>query len=72
MTRSKPRQPRLPTTTQPQELIDAAKAQAERDGMTFSEWVGDCLTANLDADLAATVPERRPAHRPKLAEPAAS
>ena len=57
-------QPRL-ITTQPQELLDAAREQAERDEMTLSEWVGDCIAANLDRDLAKTVPPRRPAHRPR-------
>ena len=57
-------QPRL-ATTQPQELIDAAKQQAEREDKTLSEWVGDTLTEGLDSDLAAMVPPRRPAHRPR-------
>ncbi|MCA9178247.1 MAG: hypothetical protein KDB14_27470 [Planctomycetales bacterium] len=67
MAKDKPRQPTL-RTTQPQELIDAVFAQAQRDEMTVSAWVGECLVANLDQDLKETVPERRPAHRPKMDE----
>lgn len=52
-------------TTQPPDLAAAMKEQAKRDGLSLSEWVGDCCRANLDADLAKNLGDRPPAHRPK-------
>jgi hypothetical protein len=39
------------TLTQPESWIVAAKAQAKREGASLSSWLGECLLANLDADL---------------------
>jgi len=52
-------------TTQPISLIAAIRWAAEEEGVTISEWVGDCCYAFLPEGLQETVEERRPAHRQK-------
>lgn len=48
--------------TQPSDWWEAFQRQAEREGLTLSEWVGACCLANVDA---AKLSERPAAHRPK-------
>ena len=52
------------TTTQPTEWNVAAKAQARREGVSLSAWVGQCILANLDADLHAGLGVRPELGRP--------
>lgn len=51
--------------TEPQEWIAAAKAQAEKEGKTLSEWIGEAMLAKLPAKVRSKLPERPPANRPK-------
>lgn len=44
--------------SQPAEWWAAFAAQAERDGQSLSEWLGDCGLANLDPDLLDGLPDR--------------
>ena len=51
--------------TQPTALWGAVIEQMDRDGATnLSAWVGECMEANLDADLREGLPER-----PKVGNP---
>lgn len=51
--------------TQPGPWWTAFKKQAEREeARSFSEWVGDCLLAQLDPDLIPSCLDR-PVGRPK-------
>ncbi len=52
-------------TSQLDDWAEAFRQQAERCGQTLSEWVGDCLLANLSRDLRKGLSERKPAHRPR-------
>jgi hypothetical protein len=51
--------------TEPEEWIEAAKAQAEKENKTLSEWVGEAMLAKLPAKVRAKLPVERPAGRPK-------
>ena len=43
----------------------AVEAQMKRDGETNrSRWIGECIVANLDADLRMALSDRPAAHRP--------
>jgi len=54
---------------QPTEWWDAVAEQMERDGeKNLSKWAGECMEANLDGDLRATLPERPTVGAPKKAE----
>ena len=52
------------TLTQPEAWTLAAKAQAKREGVSLSAWLGECLLANLDSDLRAGLDARRKQGRP--------
>jgi len=53
--------------SQPIEWIEAFKIQAQRNGESLSEFLGDCGRANLDPDLLETLGER-PGRGPKKKE----
>ena len=50
------------TMTQPADWWDAFERQAQREGLTLSEWVGECCKSYVQGELS----ERRPANRPKI------
>jgi len=71
MARRKKSKPAKPTTSiltsQPTELVAAIREQVARrrvasddPTLSISEWVGNACLAGLDAELAATVPDRLP------------
>ena len=47
--------------SQPADWLEAFKAQAEKENMSLSEWIGECCRANVFVPL----PDRRPVGRPK-------
>jgi hypothetical protein len=49
--------------TQPADWWAAFEAEAKKEGLTLSEWVGACCVANLSVSRGLT--ERPPANRPK-------
>lgn len=51
--------------TQPTDWWAAFEAEAKKEGLTLSEWVGACCVANLPASVARALPERPAANRPK-------
>ena len=51
--------------TNPSDWWVAFAQQAAKDGQTLSEWAGECMKANLPADVAKKLTERPAAHRPK-------
>ncbi len=58
-----------PTTmSQPADRKPAWTAQAEREGLTLSEWICQCCDANLPASAQRGLSERPPAHRPRKTE----
>jgi len=54
--------------TQPADWWAAFEAQARKEGMTLSEWVGWHCRAILPKRTAAKLSERPAAHRPKKDE----
>jgi len=50
--------------TQPADWWGAFKAAADKEGMSLSEWIGECCKQQLQARAAAKLSERPPAHRP--------
>lgn len=48
------------TTSQPQSLIDAIKRQAEREGVTVSQWVGAACLGALKLNERESVKQRSP------------
>jgi len=50
--------------TQPADWWDAFKAAADKQGLSLSEWIGDCCKQQLPAKVAAKLSDRQPAHRP--------
>lgn len=52
------------TVSNPQSWWTACKAQAERDEISFSEWIYEVSVANLDEDLLEEVGDRSPLGRP--------
>mgnify|MGYP003653407462 CR=1 FL=1 len=54
--------------TQPRDWWEAFGAQATQDGLTLSEWLGECARANLRRADDGALSERAPAHRPAMAE----
>lgn len=51
--------------TQPSDWLEAFKAQAKKENVSFSEWIGDCGLAFLPDDVKRNLSERQPAHRPR-------
>lgn len=45
--------------TEPPEWWEAFKAQAKEEGMSVSEWLGECGLANLPREVRERLPERR-------------
>ena len=54
--------------TQPADWWAAFEAQAKAEGLTMSEWAGDCMRGNLSKDVAAGLSERPAANRPRNKE----
>ena len=55
-----------PTTmSQPADRKAVWTAQAEREGLTLSEWICQCCDAYLPASVRRGLSERPPAHRPR-------
>jgi hypothetical protein len=52
--------------TQPADWWDAFAEQAAREGLTLSEWVGECCLAYLSAEVQQGLSNRPPANRPAL------
>lgn len=52
--------------SQPSDWIAAFEKQAERAEMSFSKWIGECLLANLDRDLAKGLSERAGVGNPQF------
>ena len=50
---------------QPVDWWAAFQAEAKREGVSLSEWLGDCGRANLPKDVKAGLSERATAGRPK-------
>lgn len=50
--------------TEPEEWIAAAKAAAEKEGKSLSEWIGEAMLAKLPAKVRAKLPERPSEGRP--------
>ncbi len=51
--------------TQPADWWAAFQSQAESDGMTLSEWAGECMRKKLHAIINDGLGDRPAAHRPK-------
>lgn len=51
--------------SQPPEWWLAFQAEADKHGQSLSEWMGDCCRSNLPKSVAAQLPDRPAAHRPK-------
>ncbi len=51
--------------TQPADWWAAFEAEAKKDGLALSEWVGACCVANLPVAVSRGLTERPPANRPK-------
>lgn len=47
--------------SQPSDWWTAFERTAQQDGLTLSEWIGECCRANVPDELS----ERPPANRPK-------
>lgn len=54
--------------TEPEEWWLAFEAQAKKEGLTLSEWIGKQCFDALPAKVQKTLPERPPANRPKKAD----
>ena len=54
--------------TQPADWWAAFSEQAESDGMTLSEWAGECMRKKLHAIINDGLGDRPAAHRPKKME----
>lgn len=50
--------------SQPKDWWEAFAAQAEKEGMTLSAWLGECGLANLPKETVAKLSDRPPACRP--------
>ena len=56
--------------TQPADWWAAFQRQAEQDGQSLSEWIGEAGKAQLPKHIRKSLSERPAAHRPKTnAEP---
>ena len=51
--------------SEPTDWWAAFEAQAEAEGMSLSEWLGESGKARLPAKVAKKLSKRPPAHRPK-------
>lgn len=51
---------------QPIDWWAAFVTEAKREGLSLSEWLGDCGRANLPKDVKAGLSERPTAGRPKV------
>lgn len=54
--------------SEPAEWWRAFERQAALEGVSLSEWIGECGLANLPAEIRDELPERTPAHRPPSRE----
>ena len=45
--------------TQPTEWVEAFKAQAKKENMSLSEWIGECCIANCPKYVVRQLPKRR-------------
>jgi hypothetical protein len=52
-------------TTQPADWWAAFKAEADRKGLSLSEWLGESGKAQLPKAVVAKLSDRPPANRPK-------
>ena len=50
--------------SQPKDWWAAFAAQAEKEGMTLSAWLGECGLANLSKEAVSKLSDRPPACRP--------
>lgn len=53
--------------TQPPDWWAAFEAQAQAEGKTLAEWIGEACKAKLPAKVAKKLSDRPPANRPKKA-----
>ena len=53
--------------TQPTDWWEAFKAEADKQGVSLAEWLGEAGKAQLPNRIAAKLSERPPANRPKKA-----
>ena len=51
--------------TQPADWWAAFEAQAQREGLTLSEWIGECCRVYLEPGVNSGLSERPPANRPR-------
>lgn len=51
--------------TQPADWWRAFSVQAQADGQSLSEWLGECGLANLPAKVQRSLSDRPAAHRPR-------
>jgi len=51
--------------TQPADWWAAFEQQAQKQGLSLSEWAGDCMRANLPVKVNRKLSERPAANRPK-------
>ena len=54
--------------TQPEDWWAAFKAEADKQGVSLAEWLGEAGKAQLPKLLAAKLSERPPANRPPKAK----
>jgi len=54
--------------SQPVEWWAAFEAQATREGLSLSEWVGECCAAYLADSVREKLPERPLPYRPKKSD----
>lgn len=52
--------------TQPSDWVEAFKAQAEKDGLTLSEWMGEACLARLPDKVRKKLSERTLVGRPAI------
>lgn len=51
--------------TQPEDWWDAFKTEADKQGVSLAEWLGEAGKAQLPKRVASKLSERPPANRPK-------
>lgn len=56
------------TLTEPEEWWAAFQAQADKEGKTLAEWMGEQCLKGLPEKVRKKLPERPPANRPKKEE----
>ena len=59
---------KLMPTTQPVGWVEAFKTQAEIEGLSLSDWVGQCCRANLPLPIQKKLLDRPAANRPTITE----